>query len=133
MAENFSFNAPQFVDFANGLTEEDIKNVEAYFGKCFFAVSTGRCVYVFSGIKEVDHEQFLKGENGLAGEVEIATDQDFTPPEQQGKWLALFNVIKSEHTMFLCPEAKHHLRRSMSAGNILPTSNANNSENDELK
>lgn len=35
MSENFIFNAPQFVDFSNGMKEEDIKNAEAYFGQFF--------------------------------------------------------------------------------------------------
>lgn len=33
MADNFAFNAPQFVDFTNDLQVEDEEIVESYFGK----------------------------------------------------------------------------------------------------
>lgn len=35
MTENFTFNAPQFVDFSSGLNEEDVQFADAYFGKKF--------------------------------------------------------------------------------------------------
>lgn len=56
MSEKFVFNAPQFVDFCNELKDEDIKNAEAYFGKCFIgnAIHFQVCVLL---LLDEDHEQ----------------------------------------------------------------------------